>query len=39
MTCPIKIELDNEREERMKKQKIQRGKTIRYILSYWETNL
>lgn len=25
MTCPIKIELDNEREERMKKQKIQRG--------------
>lgn len=28
MTCPIKIELDNEREERMKKQKIQREKQL-----------
>ncbi len=28
MTCPIKIELDNEREERMKKQKIRREKQL-----------
>jgi hypothetical protein len=28
MICPIKIELDNQREERMKKQKIQREKQL-----------